>query len=65
MPETITIEKQACTERRVLITASDLPISCPPRDTVVWNAHPRVYLALTESGQVLCPYCGTTYVYSE
>jgi len=24
--------------------------------------HPRVYLALTEAGEVRCPYCGTRYV---
>lgn len=54
--------QQACTELRYDITSADLPLSCPPRDTRVWDAHPRVYLPLEESGEVICPYCGAKYV---
>ncbi len=52
---------QACTVRTIEITAADLPVSCPPRDDRVWDAHPRVYLALSEAGQASCPYCGTLF----
>lgn len=55
-------EQQACTKRRCEITASDLPLSCPPRDDRVWDAHPRVYLPVEEKGVVTCPYCDTLYV---
>lgn len=51
----------ACTERHIEITTADLPLSCPPRDDRVWDAHPRVYLPIEELGKVLCPYCGTQY----
>jgi len=55
---------KACTEQHVVITEADLPLSCPPRDKRVWDAHPRVYLALSEKGTAECPYCGTTYLLS-
>jgi uncharacterized Zn-finger protein len=29
----------------------------------VWSLHPRVFLDVAQLGQVLCPYCGTRYVY--
>lgn len=62
MPKT---NKEACTVRRATVTEADLPLSCPPRDLRVWDAHPRVYLPIEEKGQVLCPYCGTTYILVE
>jgi uncharacterized Zn-finger protein len=55
-------EKEACTERRYEITYADMPLSCPPSDSRVWDAHPRVYLPIEEVGEVVCPYCGALYV---
>lgn len=53
---------QACTQRRYEITEADLPLSCPPRDLSVWDAHPRVYLPVVEAGgEVTCPYCDAVY----
>ena len=54
--------KQACTRHRYDITQADLPLSCPPRDSRVWDAHPRVYLPVAETGHYTCPYCGAEYV---
>ncbi len=34
----------------------------PKADMKIWNTHPRVYLDLGHTGQVMCPYCGTEYV---
>lgn len=51
----------ACVKRECEITSADLPLACPPRDDRVWDAHPRVYLPLEESGSVVCPYCSTRY----
>lgn len=48
-------------ERTVEITAADLPLHCPLASQSLWNTHPRVFLPL-ESGQALCPYCGTKYI---
>lgn len=42
------------------ITKADLPLHCP--HTSLWNSHPRVFLAITETGKAKCPYCGTEYV---
>jgi uncharacterized Zn-finger protein len=53
---------EACTKRHYEITSADLPLSCPPRDKRVWDAHPRVYLPIEETGKVVCPYCDATYV---
>ena len=58
----MTDEKQACTERTCFVTQADLPLSCPARDERVWDAHPRVYLAIEETGDALCPYCSTRYL---
>lgn len=54
-------EAQACTRQRYEVTRSDLPLSCPQRDMRVWDAHPRVYLPIEESKEVVCPYCGAEY----
>jgi uncharacterized Zn-finger protein len=54
---------QACAKRLYEITEADLPLSCPPRDLRVWDAHPRVYLPILEAGgKVTCPYCDAVYV---
>lgn len=55
-------DQQACTRRRIDITARDLPLSCPPRDERVWDAHPRVYLPIEATGSFVCPYCDTEFV---
>lgn len=52
----------ACTKRRYEITQKDLPLSCPPRDDRIWDAHPRVYLPIEETGHAICPYCSAEYV---
>ncbi|HEU5281780.1 MAG TPA: zinc-finger domain-containing protein [Gammaproteobacteria bacterium] len=56
------MKQPACTALTVELTAADLPVSCPPRDDRIWDAHPRVYLTLNAEGKVACPYCGTTYI---
>lgn len=57
----MSIDKQACTARHYEITRADLPLSCPRLDERVWDAHPRVYLPIEETGHVVCPYCETEY----
>lgn len=52
---------QENTLRCIEITAKDLPLHCPMPNMVKWNAHPRVFLSIDKSGEVLCPYCGTRY----
>ena len=60
-----TVGPQACTKRRVELTKKDLPLSCPPRNDRVWDAHPRVYLPIETVGVVVCPYCDTEYVLTD
>jgi len=55
-------EKEACNKNFVEITQQDLPLSCPPNNKRVWDAHPRVYFPIAETGEYMCPYCGTFYV---
>lgn len=55
-------QEQACTRRQYEITEADLPLSCPPRDRRVWDAHPRVYLPIEATGMVTCPYCDADYI---
>ncbi len=49
-------------ERRIEVSAHDLPLHCPMPSMKLWDAHPRVYLPIHETGEALCPYCGTNYV---
>lgn len=57
-----TPEQEACTKRLYEVTSADLPLSCPTKEMLVWNAHPRVYLPIEETGQAVCPYCGAEFV---
>jgi uncharacterized Zn-finger protein len=55
-------EKTENRERRIEITAADLPLHCPMPSMALWNAHPRVFLPIEKTGEALCPYCGTKYL---
>ncbi|MCL2525002.1 MAG: zinc-finger domain-containing protein [Betaproteobacteria bacterium] len=46
----------------VELTAADLPLCCPMPKTPLWNQHPRVFLDVVQTGETMCPYCGTRYV---
>lgn len=50
-------------DRAVVVTAKDLPLHCPPRSAPLWSQHPRVFLDVEDSGEILCPYCSTRYVF--
>ena len=54
----------ANTQKQVTVGKSDLPLSCPTSSQKLWNAHPRVYLPIEETGEANCPYCGTHYTLS-
>ena len=54
-------KKLACTKRKQTVRRRDLPLSCPPDASVLWNAHPKVYLAIEATGHAACPYCGTAF----
>jgi uncharacterized Zn-finger protein len=43
------------------VTPADLPLSCPMPGMFLWNSHPRVYLAIEETGWAKCNYCGAEY----
>lgn len=53
------------TQKLIEISAKDLPLHCPMDDMLQWNAHPRVYMPIEKTGEVLCPYCGTRYKLKE
>ena len=38
-------------------------IFCPNKlsGMELWNAHPKVFLAIGHTGEARCPYCGTHY----
>lgn len=48
-------------QRRIGITTEDLPLHCPTPSMRLWNSHPRVFLPIEDTGEALCPYCGTLY----
>ena len=43
------------------VTRADLPLHCPMPEQALWNAHPRVFIPVEETGEARCPYCGTLY----
>lgn len=47
--------------RQVEVTEKDLPLHCPSDQSSDWAEHPRVFLPLDKTNEVVCPYCGTTY----
>mgnify|MGYP001590987663 FL=1 len=49
------------TQRVIEVTEADLPLHCPMPGDSMWSGHPRVYLPVQETGEALCPYCGTLY----
>jgi uncharacterized Zn-finger protein len=48
-------------ENHYEVTRADLPLHCPMESMSLWNSHPRVYLAIEETGKARCPYCGAEY----
>jgi uncharacterized Zn-finger protein len=52
---------QANARRHYKVHRGDLPLSCPTREMMLWNSHPRVYLPIEASGEATCPYCGAHY----
>lgn len=53
--------KQACVNKKQIVYSKDLPLSCPGKHDLLWNAHPKVFLPIEETGEEICPYCGTFY----
>ena len=47
--------------RHIEVTPGDLPLHCPMPSMTLWDAHPRVFLPIEQTGEALCPYCGTRY----
>lgn len=54
-------EKTQNTRREIEVSVDDLPLHCPTPAMQLWNAHPRVFLPIDQTGEARCPYCGTLY----
>lgn len=54
-------KERACTVKRYDVTEADMPLSCPMPNMRLWDAHPRVFLPIGESGHAKCPYCEAEY----
>lgn len=54
-------EEPALTSQAVTVTAQDLPLHCPGDKAPLWSMHPKVFLEISKTGSVKCPYCGTVY----
>jgi uncharacterized Zn-finger protein len=47
--------------QQYVVTHADLPLHCPLPSMSLWNSHPRVFLAIEDSGRAKCPYCGAEF----
>jgi uncharacterized Zn-finger protein len=56
-----TPEDPNLTSQAVTVGAQDLPLHCPGDKAPLWSMHPRVFLDVTKTGTVKCPYCSTVY----
>jgi uncharacterized Zn-finger protein len=45
----------------IKIDSTQLPLHCPLEGAPLWSLHPRVFLPIEKGGEVICPYCSTTY----
>lgn len=52
------------TQTVVDVTAADLPLFCPTPSMPLWSSHPRVYLPVEATGEIVCPYCSTRYQFT-
>lgn len=55
-------KEPSCAQKTYTISAKDLPLSCPMPNMTLWNAHPKVYLPIAETGRAYCPYCEAQYI---
>lgn len=55
----------ASAQKTYQVSRDDLPLSCPTPGQKLWNAHPRVYLPIEESGEATCPYCSAHYTLAD
>jgi len=55
-------KKAANTQKVYHVKRSDLPLSCPTAEMVLWNSHPRVFLPIEKTGEAVCEYCGAKYI---
>lgn len=61
-PRSNVADKLACSKKQYSVTLEQTPLSCPMPEMTLWNAHPRVYLSIEETGHAVCPYCGAEYM---
>ncbi len=47
------------------VSRDSLPLHCPLDSMSLWNSHPRVFLAIEETGEAMCPYCGAKYTLTD
>ena len=55
-------KQPACTEKIYTVHRDELPLSCPTDKMELWNAHPKVYLPIEDTGLETCPYCGSRFI---
>ena len=48
-------------KKEYTVSKSDLPLHCPLPEMSKWNSHPKVFIPVEDTGEAICPYCGTLY----
>ena len=50
------------TRKRLVVSKSKLPITCPVPGEETWCMHPTVTIPLDQTDEYTCPYCGRLFV---
>ncbi len=61
-PDQALVGETPVSQRLYRVSRRDLPLHCPLDGQSLWNAHPRVFLPIEETGRVRCPYCSAEYI---
>lgn len=48
-------------QNEYVVNSADLPLHCPMPAMSKWNSHPKVFIPVEDTGEAICPYCGTLY----
>ncbi|MDG2348005.1 MAG: zinc-finger domain-containing protein [Gammaproteobacteria bacterium] len=50
------------TRKKLVVSKSELPVTCPLPGEEMWCMHPKVTIPLDQADKYNCPYCGRLFI---